>query len=143
MFKGFRNFLLHGDVIVVAVGLAVALAFSTLISAFTNYVVKPLVARAEGSHSMGLVVKLGSSQATWLDFGQLISAIIYFAIFMAVIYYFIVVPYKTLQARRGTVVFGDPPPTKTCLDCLSDGLPVAASKCKFCGSDQPIPTGGL
>jgi large conductance mechanosensitive channel len=137
MFKGFRNFLMHGDVIVVAVGLAVALAFSTLIAAFTNYIVKPLVARAEGGNSVGLVVKLGSTPATYINFGELIAAIIYFIIFMVVIYYFIVTPYKSLQARRGHVVFGDPPPTKTCPACLSDGLPIAASKCKFCGSDQP------
>ncbi len=47
--KGFRNFLLRGDVIVIAVGLIVALAFSTLISAFTTSVINPIIARAEGA----------------------------------------------------------------------------------------------
>ena len=74
---------------------------------------------------------------TFLDFGGLISAIIYFVILIAVVYFLIVVPYKQVQARRGHVVFGAPPPVKTCPYCLSDDLPAAASKCKYCGTDQP------
>lgn len=139
MLRGFRNFLLRGDVIVIAVGLVIALAFSTLIGAFTTYVINPIVSRAEGSHAVGLGWQLGSGRnpATFLNLGQFISAVIYFIIFVAVVYFVIVVPYKTISARRGTVVFGDPAPSKTCPACLSDGLPVAASKCKYCGSDQP------
>jgi large conductance mechanosensitive channel len=56
---------------------------------------------------------------------------------MLVIYFVIVMPYKAIQKRRGVTVFGDPPPAKTCPYCLSDDLPVAASKCKYCGSEQP------
>lgn len=139
--KGFRNFLLRGDVIVVAVGLIVALAFSTLVSAFTTDVISPIVARAEGgSSSLGLGWQLGAAgnKATFLNIGLFITAIIYFIIFMAVIYFVIVVPYKTISARRGITVFGDPPPVKTCPACLSADLPVAAIKCKYCGTDQPI-----
>jgi large conductance mechanosensitive channel len=72
-----------------------------------------------------------------VDIGAFISAIIYFVIFMAVVYFLIIVPYKMVQARRGQVVFGDPAPVKTCPACLSSDLPAAASKCKYCGSDQP------
>jgi large conductance mechanosensitive channel len=54
-----------------------------------------------------------------------------------VVYFLIVVPYKMVQARRGQVVFGDPPPVKTCPACLSSDLPAAASKCKYCGTEQP------
>ena len=67
-----------------------------------------------------------------------ISAAIYFVVFMLVLYFFIVVPYKMVQARRGQVVFGDPAPVKTCPACLSTDLPAAASKCKYCGTDQPM-----
>ena len=137
--RGFKNFLLRGDVIVVAVGLIVALAFSTLISAFTTSVINPLVARAEGAHSVGLGWQLGSkgNTATFLNIGSFISAIIYFVIFIAVIYFVIVVPYKVVSARRGVTVFGDPPAVKTCPACLSSDLPAAATKCKYCGTDQP------
>jgi large conductance mechanosensitive channel len=139
VFKGFRNFLMRGDIVTVAVGLAVALAFSALILAFTVDIIKPIVARAQGSHSVGLGVQLGrnGNSATFLNFGAFISAIIYFVIFMLVIYFLIVVPYKAIQKRRGVTVFGDPAPAKTCPYCLSDDLPVAASKCKYCGSEQP------
>jgi large conductance mechanosensitive channel len=137
--KGFKNFLMRGDVVVVAVGLVVALAFSTLIKAFTTSVVDPLVARAEGRHAPGLGWQLGEggNRATFLNIGTFISAVVYFVIFMLVIYFVLVVPYKAIMARQGKVVFGDPAPAKTCPACLSSDLPVAASKCKYCGSDQP------
>jgi large conductance mechanosensitive channel len=137
--KGFRNFLMRGDVIVLAIGLAVALAFSTLIAAFTTSIINPLVARAQGKNTVGLGVQLGKpgNTATFLNFGALVAAIIYFVIFMAVLYFVIVVPYRSIQGRRGVVVFGDPAVTKTCPACLSDDLPAAASKCKYCGTDQP------
>ena len=139
MFTGFKNFLMRGDVIVVAVGLVVALAFSMLITAFTTYIINPIIARAEGGSSIGLGVQLGTDHnpKTFVDFGSFISAVIYFIIFMAVVYFAIVVPYKGVQARRGQVVFGDPAPVKTCPACLSSDLPAAASKCKYCGTDQP------
>lgn len=142
MLTGFKNFLMRGDVIVVAVGLVIALAFSTLISAFTTNIINPLVARAEGNNAIGLGVQLGAAgnKATFLNFGALISAIIYFIIFMAVVYYVIVVPYRVIQARRGVTVFGPPAPVKTCPACLSSDLPAAALKCKYCGTDQPTPT---
>jgi large conductance mechanosensitive channel len=85
--KGFKNFLMRGDVIVVAVGLVVALAFSSLITAFTTDIISPIVARFQGRKSMGLGVQLGQTgnTKTFLDFGSFISAIIYFVIFIAVV----------------------------------------------------------
>jgi len=137
--RGFRNFLMRGDVIVVAVGLVVALTFSMLITAFTTSIINPIVASFESSSINGLGVQLGKDHnpKTFVDFGAFISAIIYFVIFIAVVYFVIVVPYKHIQARRGQTVFGDPPAVKTCPACLSSDLPAAASKCKYCGTDQP------
>jgi large conductance mechanosensitive channel len=137
--RGFKNFLLQGNVVVIAVGLVVALAFSMLITAFTTNIVDPIITRIQGKHALGLGIQLGQpgNTATFLNFGALITAIIYFAIFIAVVYFLIVVPYKTVQARRGITVFGDPPPAKTCPACLSDDLPVGALKCKYCGTEQP------
>ena len=136
--RGFRNFLMRGDVIVVAVGLVVALAFSMLITAFTTYIINPIVAAAGGKKGNGLGFYVSDHNVkTFVDIGAFISALIYFVIFIAVVYFLIVVPYKHVQARRGQVVFGDPAPVKTCPYCLSDDLPVPASKCKYCGSEQP------
>jgi large conductance mechanosensitive channel len=136
--SGFRNFLMRGDVIVVAVGLVVALAFSGLITAFTTDIINPIVAAAGGKTGNGLGFYVSDHNSkTFVDIGAFISAVIFFVIFMAVVYFVIVVPYKTVQARRGQVVFGDPAPVKTCPACLSSDLPAAASKCKYCGTDQP------
>jgi large conductance mechanosensitive channel len=138
--RGFKNFLMRGDVIVIAVGLIIALAFSTLISAFTTNLINPLINRAEGKHPIALGVQLGASgsTSTFMNFGAFVSAVIYFLIFMAVVYFVIILPYKAIQARRGNVAFGEPPAVKTCPACLSSDLPAAATKCKYCGTDQPL-----
>jgi large conductance mechanosensitive channel len=135
--KGFRNFLMRGDVIVVAVGLVVALAFSALINAFTGDIINPIIQSfVPGKQGLGVQIRADNT-ATTVNFGLFISAVIYFAIFMAVVYFLIVTPYKKVQARRGQVVFGPAPEVKTCPACLSSDLPAAASKCKYCGTDQP------
>ena len=133
MFKGFKNFLMQADLIVIAVGLVVALALSTLIRAFTDSIIEPLVnAMAGGTH--------GSSRLGWtvrgqfIDLGLFISAVVYFVIFMSVIYFVLVVPYRSYMAKRGTHVFGQPAPTKTCPQCLSADLPLGATKCMHCAS---------
>ena len=132
--KGFKNFLMQGELVVIAVGLVVALAFSTLIKSFTDNIITPLINSVAGGGSTGQ--GLGwTINGQRIDVGAFISAIIYFIIFMAVVYYLIVVPYRTYLARRGTSVFGEPAPTKACPQCLSGGLPVAAAKCKFCASE--------
>jgi large conductance mechanosensitive channel len=138
MLTGFRNFLMRGDVIVVAVGLVVALAFSNLVKAFTDDIINPLIAAAQGQvkgPGFGWQLVPGGSDGTYLNLGAFISAIIYFIIYMAVVYFLIVAPYKFVMARRGRVVFGDPPATKTCPACLSDDLAQAATRCKHCGAE--------
>jgi large conductance mechanosensitive channel len=132
---GFRKFLMQGELVVIAVGLVVALAFSTLIKSFTSNVIQPLIEAVEGhSKTSGLGFHVNHH---FVDLGAFLSDVIYFVIFMAVIYAVLVVPYRRYMARRGTTVFGDPPPTKTCPQCLSSDLPVAAAKCLHCASEQP------
>ncbi|WP_182358671.1 large conductance mechanosensitive channel protein MscL [Tomitella gaofuii] len=136
MLKGFKNFMMQGEVVVVAVGLVVATAFSNLVKAFTDNVINPLVAAAGGSgDSMGLGWLINENQPeTFVDIGAFISGVIYFIIFMAVVYFVIVVPYRAYQAHRGNEVFGEPAPTKSCPECLSSDLPMKATKCKYCAS---------
>ena len=110
----------------------VALAFSTLIKSFTDSIINPLVNAAEGGKtSQGLGWTVNGQR---IDLGTFISAIVYFIIFMAVIYFVLVVPYRSFMARRGTSVFGPPAETKTCPECLSADLPLAATKCRHCAS---------
>jgi large conductance mechanosensitive channel len=131
MLQGFRKFLMQGDLVVIAVGLVVALAFSTLIKAFTDSIITPLVngAAGGGTNGKGLGWTLNGQR---IDLGAFISAIIYFVIFVAVVYFVIVVPYRSYMARRGKTVFGDPAPTKTCPYCKSSDLPVEATACSHC-----------
>ena len=134
MLKGFKNFLMRGDVIVIAIGLVVALAFSTLIKAFTDSIITPLVnaAGGGGAAGKGLGWTLNGQR---IDVGAFVAAVIYFLVFMAVIYFVIVVPYRAYMKRRGSEVFGEAPPMRTCPVCQSDDIPLAASKCKHCLSD--------
>ena len=129
--QGFKNFLMQGDIVIVAVGLVIALAFSGLISAFTDNIITPLVNAAGGGGTSGLGFTV---KGQVVNFGAFISAVIYFVIFMAVIYFVIVVPYRAVQSRRGVTVFGEPAPAQTCPACLSEGLPIGATKCRYCGT---------
>lgn len=136
MIKGFRNFLMQGELIVICVGLVVALAFSTLIKSFTDTIITPLVNAAEGggSASQGLGWTVNGQR---IDLGSFIAAIVYFLIFMAVIYFVLVLPYRAYMKRQGITVFGPPAPVKTCPECLSADLPLAATKCSHCASLLP------
>ena len=134
LLEGFKNFLMQGDVVIVAIGLVIALAFSTLIGAFTTDIITPLVNAAGGGTATGIGFNVNGQ---YVNIAAFISAVIYFIIFMAVIYFVIVVPYRSIQRRRGVTVFGDPPPAQTCPACLSEGLPVAATKCRYCATALP------
>jgi large conductance mechanosensitive channel len=139
MIKGFKNFLMRGQLIVIAVGLVVALAFSALITSFTSNIITPLINALAGNSTNG--PGLGwTLNGQFVALGAFISGIIYFVIFMSVVYFVLVVPYRSYMARQGTVVFGAPtpaPPVKTCPECLSDDLPAAATKCWHCASVIP------
>ena len=106
MIKGFKNFLMQGDLIVIAVGLVVALAFSNLIKAFTSSIITPAVNAAAGGGpaAKGLGWTINGQR---IDLGAFISAIVYFLIFMAVIYFALVVPYRAYMKNVVSTVFGD------------------------------------
>ena len=134
---GFKNFLMRGELIVIAVGLVVALAFSTLILAFTTDIVTPLINALAGKSSGGGGVGW-TLNGHFVAVGAFVSAIIYFVIFMTVVYLVLVVPYRSYMARLGTTVYGaptPPPELKTCPRCRCADLPVAATKCLHCASD--------
>ncbi len=143
MIKGFKNFLLRGDVVVIAVGLVIASGVQQPDHGVHHQHHQPAGHQVSGQpfrDRAGLSARPGQQQPTFLNIGALISAIIYFVVFVAVVYFVIVVPYRTIQRRRGITVFGDPPPVKTCPACLSADLPVAATRCKYCAIDLPTAT---
>lgn len=139
--RGFKSFLMQGDVVVVAVGLVIALAFSTLVGAFTANIVTPLVNAAGGGGPTGIGFRV---RGQYVNLAAFVSAVVYFIVFVAVVYFAIVVPYRIYQRRRGVAVFTEPAPTKACPACLSDGLPLEATKCRYCATNLTAgATGGL
>jgi large conductance mechanosensitive channel len=127
--KGFRTFLLRGNVVDLAVGVVIGIAFGVVITAFVKDLVTPLIAAIGGQPDFsGLYFTVNNSKFAYGDF---LNALIAFVIVAIVIYVFVIVPYTALMARSRK----EPPPDPTikkCPECLSD-IPVDAPRCAFCG----------
>ena len=105
---------MQGELVVIAVGLVVALAFSTLIKAFTDSIITPLVNAVAGGGATGK--GLGwTVNGQRINVGAFIGAIIYFIILMAVIYFLFVVPYRAYMRKRGKTSSVSPPPPRPVL----------------------------
>lgn len=100
MIKGFKDFLMRGNVVDLAVGIAIGVAFTTLVAAFGTFFVNPLVAVAGGDRAEGFGFQITDSPATFVNIGGLINALIVFVVTMAVIYFAVVVPMTKLMERR-------------------------------------------
>jgi large conductance mechanosensitive channel len=130
VFKGFREFILRGNVVDLAVAVVIGAAFGAVITAFVKDLITPLIAAIAGKPDFSaLTFTINSSQ---FFYGSFINAVISFVLIAAAIYYVVVVPMNRLAARRAR---GADPTTKECPECLSE-IPPAARKCAYCGSDQ-------
>jgi large conductance mechanosensitive channel len=132
--KGFKAFLLRGNVVELAVAVVIAVAFGLVITAFVKDLVTPLVAALFGKPDFGaLAFTINNSKFLYGDF---INAVLAFLIVAAVIYFFVVVPYTAMVARSRKEAPADPT-TKKCTECLSE-IPKDARRCAFCSSPQPM-----
>jgi large conductance mechanosensitive channel len=133
MLKGFKEFLLRGNVVDLAVGIVIGVAFGTVVTAFVKDLVTPLIAAIFGKPDFGaLTFTVNNSKFTYGDF---INALTAFLIVAAVIYFFVIAPYTALLAR----FHKEPPPDPTikkCPECLSE-IPIEARRCAFCTQPQP------
>jgi len=102
MLKDFKEFLLRGNIIELAVAVVIGAAFTALVAAFTGSFINPILARIGGVEAAGLVIHLGDANnpATDLDFGKMLTAIITFLITAAVVYFVFVLPVNKLAERR-------------------------------------------
>ena len=100
MIKGFKEFIMRGNVVDLAVGIAIGVAFTTLVGAFGTYFVNPIVAVAGGDNPSGFGFTITDSEATRVNIGAIINALIVFVVTMAVIYFAIVVPVQKMQELR-------------------------------------------
>jgi large conductance mechanosensitive channel len=100
MLKGFKDFLLRGNVVDLAVAVVVGAAFTAIVTAFTTNIINPLVAAVGGSNELGWGIKiLNSNDATFINIGAVITAIINFVIIAAVVYFVLILPVNTAKKR--------------------------------------------
>jgi len=131
--KGFKAFLLRGNVVDLAVGVVIGIAFGAVVTAFVKDLVTPLIAAIGGKPDFStLYFTVNNSKFLYGDF---INALIAFLVIAAVIYYFVVLPINALVARSRKEPPADPT-TKKCTECLSE-IPIGARRCAFCASPQP------
>lgn len=136
MLKGFRDFILRGNVVDLAVAVIIGAAFNAIVNSMVKDILTQIIAAVVGKPDFGgVVIKLNG---TPINIGNFLNAAISFLIVASVVYFGIVLPLNTLLARfkKPEPPPPPPPPTKTCPECLSE-IPVAARRCAHC--TQPVP----
>lgn len=128
MLKGFRDFILRGNVMDLAVAVMIGAAFTAIVTALTTDIINPLlgafVAKPNFDH---LVADVHGGKVLY---GAFLTAVINFLILASVVYFFLVVPTQYLLKKFNPPVAAAPT-TRPCPQCLGD-IPVAATRCKFC-----------
>ncbi|MGD1062131.1 MAG: large conductance mechanosensitive channel protein MscL [Terracidiphilus sp.] len=133
MLKGFRDFILRGNVMDLAVAVILGAAFNKIVGSLVSDVLNPLISATVGKPNFsGLVVHVGSGVVT---IGNFLNAIIEFLIVAGVVYFAVVLPVNALMARTKKREATAAATTKPCPECLSD-IPLAAKRCAHCA--QPV-----
>jgi large conductance mechanosensitive channel len=131
MLKEFRDFVLRGNVVELAIAVVIGAAFGAVVTAFVASFITPLIAAIGGKPDFSsLAFTINGSRFTY---GSFFNALLSFLIIAAVIFFFVVRPLNTLMARLKP----EPPldqVTRPCPECLSD-IPEAARRCAFCTAE--------
>ena len=132
MLKGFRDFVLRGNVVDLAVAVVIGAAFTHVINSLVSDIINPLISAIVGQPNFSyLVATVNGGKITY---GNFVNAVIQFIIIAAAIYFFMVVPVQKLL-KKFQPQKAEPPKTRPCPQCLSD-IPLAATRCAHCG--QPV-----
>jgi len=132
MLKEFRQFIMRGNVVDLAVAVVIGTAFAAVVAAFVADIITPLIAAIFGKTDFSnLTFTINKSQFLYGDF---INALITFVSVAAAIFFFVVKPLNVIAARRAAGAPPESPTTKACPECLSD-IPVAAKRCAFCTTE--------
>ena len=122
MIKGFKEFILRGNLIELAVAFVIGAAFAQVVSTFVSAIVTPLINALPGSKVSGFGFSLRGGdlqQATFINISVLLNAIIVFVSTAAVVYFALVVPMNKIQERRALkVAKGEPDPTPKAEDIV-------------------------
>jgi large conductance mechanosensitive channel len=132
MFKGFRTFILRGNVMDLAVAVIIGAAFTGIVTALTANIINPLLGAIVGKPNFDYLV--GHLHGGEIKYGTFLTAIINFLLIAAVVYFFLVIPTQYLLKKFNPPAEA-PPATKPCPQCLGE-IPVAAMRCMFC--TQPV-----
>ena len=131
MLQGFKQFILRGNVVDMAVGVVIGAAFGSVISAFTKDLLTPLIAAIAGKPDFSVIqfTLNGSVFAV----GDFINAAVAFLLVAAAVYFFVVTPVNLLVARMRKAPAPADPTTRKCPECLSE-IPLDARRCAHCTS---------
>ena len=133
MLKGFRDFILRGNVVDLAVAVILGAAFNAIVASLVSDVLNPLIAATIGKPDFSSVILHVGSGA--IKVGSFLNAAFSFLIVACVVYFAIVLPMNAISARLKKPEAAAAPTTKTCPECLSE-IPLAARRCAHCA--QPV-----
>jgi large conductance mechanosensitive channel len=132
MFKGFRDFILRGNVMDLAVAVVIGAAFTAIVNALVTDIVNPLIAAVVHKPDFSaLILDINGGKVKYGDF---LNAIISFLLIAAVVYFVFVLPVNALM-KKFHPAQATPPTTHPCPECLSS-IPIEAKRCSQCG--QPV-----
>ena len=131
MIKGFKEFILRGNVVDLAVAFVLGAAFTAVVTALVRDLLTPVIAAIFGKPNFGsLSFTIHGSEFFYGDF---LNALLTFVLIAAAVFFFVVKPVNFLMARLRTGPDVESP-TRGCPECLSQ-IPVGASRCAFCTSE--------
>jgi large conductance mechanosensitive channel len=131
MLQGFKQFLLRGNVIDLAVAVIIGAAFGAVVTALVKDLLTPLIAAiVQVPDFSSIVFTINGSK---FAIGDFVNALVSFLLIAFAVYLFVIVPVNALVARANRGAKPPDPTTKQCAECLSD-VPIAAKRCRFCTS---------
>jgi large conductance mechanosensitive channel len=131
MLKGFKQFIMRGNVIDLAVAVVIGAAFGAVITSFVTNVLNPLIAAIVGKPDFSAFS--ATLNGGVISYGLFLNALISFLLIALAVYFFIIVPMNALKARQARGQAPPDPTSKKCSECLSE-IPIAAKRCAFCTS---------
>ena len=133
MLSGFKQFILRGNVVDLAVGVVIGAAFGSVATALTKDLLTPLIAAVVGKPDFSAIsFTMGK---TVFPIGDFINAAVSFLLIAAAVYFFVVTPINALISRTRKAPAPADPTTKKCPECLSE-IPIDARRCAHCA--QPV-----
>jgi len=136
MLKGFRDFILRGNVVDLAVAVILGAAFSAIVASLVGDILNPLLAAIVGKPDFSyLILELHGGK---IKYGNFLNAVIAFLMVASAIYFGVIVPVNKITARAKALRGPEAAPiptTKSCPECLSE-IPIAARRCAHC--TQPV-----